>query len=523
MQELSQRFYPVAVHEYVHLLVQRSGLNPPLWWNEGTAELFSSLKPVGEKVRVGDILAERYLVLRQERWLDLPTLMAVDHDSEIYNEKDKKGVFYAQTWALMHMLNLSDKYRPALSKLNSRLESGASPEELFRESYGKTLAEVEKDLSAYVRQSYFNAALFDIKLEKSAETPEVVPATELEVSLALANALTGLRRDDEARKMLTALRETHPKQWETEQLLGYMDLHSGKFEGARESLARAIEYGTKDAKAHFDYAQLLLQTDPRHSGAIPALEKAVELAPANADATLLLAELYVMDGRHVQAVRRIASLKNVDKKQSFRVFRTLARAYVATGQLEDAAQAAEKAQLNADKPEEKEEAERLLSFVASSKRALSVRTDPGPPPAAAVETEREQPEGPSPDARPRTEERTARTQPQRTEGNRPKVAIIDKSRTAYIVETQRHMQIRGVLKTLDCLDKQQARVRLDVQGRAVNLLIRDPNLVTIQGTPGKKVDFSCGRQKDTPVAIRFFPLDDEKLGTSGLVVAIEFQ
>ena len=35
--------FPIAVHEYVHLLAQNSGLKLPPWLNEGVAELFSTL------------------------------------------------------------------------------------------------------------------------------------------------------------------------------------------------------------------------------------------------------------------------------------------------------------------------------------------------------------------------------------------------------------------------------------------------------------------------------------------------
>ena len=30
--------YPVAVHEYLHLLVRQAGMEPPVWFNEGLAE-----------------------------------------------------------------------------------------------------------------------------------------------------------------------------------------------------------------------------------------------------------------------------------------------------------------------------------------------------------------------------------------------------------------------------------------------------------------------------------------------------
>jgi signal recognition particle subunit SEC65 len=84
--------YPVAVHEYVHLL----------------------MKPVGKRVQVGDILPGRFLVLQQSKWLNLETLIAIDHNSPYYNEKSRASVFYAEAWALTHMLMLTEPYRAKL-------------------------------------------------------------------------------------------------------------------------------------------------------------------------------------------------------------------------------------------------------------------------------------------------------------------------------------------------------------------------------------------------------------------------
>lgn len=44
MKNASSNYYPVVTHEYVHLLVRHSGQRVPLWWNEGLAELYSTMR-----------------------------------------------------------------------------------------------------------------------------------------------------------------------------------------------------------------------------------------------------------------------------------------------------------------------------------------------------------------------------------------------------------------------------------------------------------------------------------------------
>src|SRR5712692_7818115 len=99
MSSISSEQYPVAIHEYTHLLLQHSGLKLPLWLNDGLADLYSTLKPSGGKVQVGALKAGHDQLLQEKKeWLDLETLVAVDHDSPLYNERNRASLFYAQSW-----------------------------------------------------------------------------------------------------------------------------------------------------------------------------------------------------------------------------------------------------------------------------------------------------------------------------------------------------------------------------------------------------------------------------------------
>jgi len=49
MSSLGSESMPVAIHEYMHLLVRHSELKWPIWLNEGFAEVYSTLQPSGGK------------------------------------------------------------------------------------------------------------------------------------------------------------------------------------------------------------------------------------------------------------------------------------------------------------------------------------------------------------------------------------------------------------------------------------------------------------------------------------------
>ena len=96
--------YPIAVHEYMHLVMRHSGLHIPLWLNEGWADVYSTLKPVSDGVAVGDLIARYMRFLDSAQWFTLEQLQGVTNQSPEYNESSRTGMFYAESWALSHML-----------------------------------------------------------------------------------------------------------------------------------------------------------------------------------------------------------------------------------------------------------------------------------------------------------------------------------------------------------------------------------------------------------------------------------
>ncbi len=48
------------------------------------------------------------MLLRQEHLLPLATLFTVDYNSPYYHEENKGSIFYAESWALTHYLEVKD-------------------------------------------------------------------------------------------------------------------------------------------------------------------------------------------------------------------------------------------------------------------------------------------------------------------------------------------------------------------------------------------------------------------------------
>src|ERR1022692_2557375 len=121
-----------------------------------------------------------YTLLRQSQWIDLPALLAVEQDSPLYNVKSQAPLFYAESWALVHMLYLGDDYRPKLRGLLDCIKAGASMADTFQKAYGKSVEQVETDLRSYMGAKRFNASLFNTRLAAASE-PETAEAGPREI------------------------------------------------------------------------------------------------------------------------------------------------------------------------------------------------------------------------------------------------------------------------------------------------------------------------------------------------------
>src|SRR5262245_29428643 len=155
--EQRDRAYPVIFHEYAHLLIRRLVPDAPPWFNEGMAEFYSTFEVTsdGTHVSIGRPIANHVLLLRQRR-MPLIELLAITHDSPLYNEGSQRTIFYAESWALMHysILGMPER-QPQVLKLVELLGTGTPIDRAFTTAFGFGPDVLERELQLYVqRQSY---------------------------------------------------------------------------------------------------------------------------------------------------------------------------------------------------------------------------------------------------------------------------------------------------------------------------------------------------------------------------------
>lgn len=502
MQDIVGEHYPAAIHEYTHLVIEHSGLKPPPWLNEGLAELYSTLKPVGKKASVGDIIPGRAQTLLTGKWIRLDTLTSADHESPLYNEKDRVGMFYAESWALTHMLFFSSDYRPNFSKFLTAASSGKTMDEACQSAFGKRLPEVEKDLRLYLKGERFYHAVFDIKLEKSAEDPEVSDASAFDSGMVLADLLALAHRTQEALSAYQELAKSNPDQPEVEESLGYLAWQSGDTPAAREHFSRALTHGTKNARMCFDYAMLSRSTSDAVANAVPAFQKALELKPEYKEARLQFGLMLVNMRNYAEAIAQLRQIKKVDPEEAQWYFPALAFSFLQTGDREKARENAELAKKWAKTSQQVDHAEALL-------RSLDA-------PVTAVG-----PVGPARKARPAAEVSDQRPRFHREEPR--EFSVIEQAPPAnpFVGKDDKMSHVEGIAQRLDCLGR-AAHLHVLVGKTAMVFEIPDPDRVQITHTGESKHDFACGAQRGYKIAVDYAVAADEKKGIAGIVRGLAF-
>lgn len=470
MQSAGPDLYRVVYHEYTHLLLRHAGYRVPVWFNEGTAEMFSTAEVGGSEVRIGDLIPSHVLTLREERMLDIPTLLNVDHDSPHYNERGKSGIFYAQSWALIHMLNFAPEYRPGLPNFLEMILNGEDAGRSFQQAFGKSPAVILQDLRAYLQGARFEGVRFRAsKFDAGRVVPESL--SELAAQLALADLLLAVGKPDEARMLYGRLEASHGDDPRVRVALGQFAFRSEDFMGARKFFESAIAAGSSDARLFYDYAMVLRQSNEPSTLVIQNLSRAVSIDDKYFDAHQFLGYLYLREEGYAEAVRHLTRATELQPNRAS-VWENLALAYHRCGDKERAKSAARTGRKVASGPEEAARLEALIDLIETDADKI-------------VEApKREKPEG-----------AVAAVSPERVE---------------------------GWLTQVDCLGK-KARFHIATRKGKLLLLVQDARAVGVRGAGGITADLGCGPIAARPVLIDYAPEPHRSYGTSGIVRAMEFR
>ena len=291
----------IIYHEYVHLLVNNNVNGIPVWFNEGLAEYYWTFQAneAGDRVSIGRIHDNHVLLLR-EQFIPLPTLVAVDHQSPLYNESNKASIFYAESWALVHYLILGEeqKFAKHAAAFAFALGNGQPLDQAARDTLGIGAADLEKGLRRYIGRNVFHSQRVALS-ERIAKigVVQAMPVAKADVHATLGDVLLQMNRREDARAELAAALALDSGHGAAHASLGTLDVWEGNSEASRRHFEQAVASPSATFLSHYYFgvalSQALLETQAPAADDLATMERtfrrAIELNAAFADSYAQLA------------------------------------------------------------------------------------------------------------------------------------------------------------------------------------------------------------------------------------------
>lgn len=276
----------VVYHEYLHYVLRNNYPGLPLWLHEGLAELYSTFEADGAGARIGLPVGEHLRWLQRNPPIPLAELFAVDATSKDYNEGMRRGVFYAQSWALAHYLLVgTDARREPMLRYLRGLARGEPSREAFQTAFG---GDLERELRAYIHRKVFRYEQVPAETAASVDT-RVSPLPRADLLAGLGALLSFLDRSrwPDAEEHLKAALAAQPDHAPALAGLGVLAELAGRRDEAGSWLEKAARAAPDDFLIQYRYGTNRLALAPDAAAlrqAREALSRAVALRPDYADA-----------------------------------------------------------------------------------------------------------------------------------------------------------------------------------------------------------------------------------------------
>ena len=287
----------IVFHEYVHWVVATNDWRLPLWFEEGLAEFYQSFQVVGDTVYLGLPVPQHLAYLHGSTPIPLTELLNVTRESPLYNEEQRKGAFYAQSWALVHYLLLGDTTRrQELGRYLEMLHQGKPESVAFDDAFGTDHETLAGELRMYLKRD---------RLPYGTTRAEILPASVLDVrSMSVAETLYRLGelllsqssdRPEAVEHFASAL-HTDPDLGGAAAALAVTAEMRGDADTARALYQRAVRTAPDDPLVLLRWGEFLFRSEGELDAAAAELERCVAVDPGLAPAWVELAKVYADSG-----------------------------------------------------------------------------------------------------------------------------------------------------------------------------------------------------------------------------------
>lgn len=380
--EQDSEAYGVIFHEYAHFLTANAVGTTPVWLSEGLAGLYETFEAVsgGKTAFIGKPSRQNLQLLQTSGPLmPVATLIAVQHDSPLYKEGDRRGLFYAQSWALVHYLTFGNTARAGqLKAYLSSIGQGVPAADAFRTAFGADTSALDRELQGYLRAFSFAALRFDFddKTSNAGTTPGEV-LQDQDAAGYLGDLIARLNRTDAARAYLRKTIEANPDAARAMASLGLLELRASNDTVAFPLLEQAAALAQGDAAIQSAYGRVLTRRadlghadeEALYAKARTVLARALELEPDNASTMVTLAEAQMGSGLDPGLAVKLmrAAVNAAPGREEYRLM--LAQALAVAGDYQGASTYFGLLTARGSRPEIRDAARQALARVADARIA----------------------------------------------------------------------------------------------------------------------------------------------------------
>lgn len=281
MPPLTTETWAEAAHEITHLVVGRTGAFYPVWLNEGLALYYSTLAFTRDRVRIGGppVYAVKTLTTTG---FTIPLEQLFRPWTELAPATDSRtaSIFYAESWALTHLIFQDDRYRDKAKVFLGAVAGGAPTPDALLKTFGRSVDDILGDAKAHLAKLRLPSSLLPAPPPDTRPVMPAEAADAVEIDRTLAELL-GWQHDtarvDLGRAALAALRARAPDDLRLLESRGLISYHTGHCAEAIEDLKRAVDLNSQNAAVLRAYARLLGASDAEFQRSLFA--RAAELSP----------------------------------------------------------------------------------------------------------------------------------------------------------------------------------------------------------------------------------------------------
>jgi Tfp pilus assembly protein PilF len=243
--QLASYPYQTIYHQYTRILLKENFRWLPTWFGIGFSEFFANTRFQEGRFYVG-APSPRGNYAQNRPLLPMTEFIAVKKDYIPRTE-----VFYAQSWALIHMLMMKPNDEgKSLQRFVSLLEAGKSQKDSFQEAIGD-LGDIEKQLALYISRRSFQNLVFSTVPQTGEDGFSSRKLSVAEVDAEIGNFQLWQRDMPAARIRIEQALKADPDSSLAHEGMGLIHFNDGKDQEALREFERAVQLNERSYLAHY--------------------------------------------------------------------------------------------------------------------------------------------------------------------------------------------------------------------------------------------------------------------------------